>query len=115
VRNDINRYLRCKDKIAADEEKTPLQMKKCRNRMLDRLSKIVSLQSESGKTDDEWAEVLKKALRKVDKSSSDFQKNFDTLVTDLNTDPTQSKVLYVKSFMNLIAHVPGDHTNIPFH
>ncbi|MBC7498428.1 hypothetical protein H7170_02180 [Candidatus Gracilibacteria bacterium] len=73
------------------------------------------MQSEFRKSDEEWQDVLKKALEKADKNSPDFQKKLDILLAIFMNDTTSTKVNSVISFMEIVARVPENHVSIPFH
>lgn len=117
IRADISRYLTYKKKNITDDEKIYLKMKKSKNRILNRLWKIVSLQSESGKTNEEWEDILIRALKKsskVDTDKEEYKQSVEDLLGGFRNDTTTTKVLFAQKFMQIIAHVSSENISIPF-
>lgn len=119
IRNDITRFLKYKEKCSLkdtqDNKKIDILMNKCRKRLLIRLEKVVTIQSEYKKTNEEFEDILKRALQKYGKNSLDFHSKFETLRTIYHNDSSITKVHFLQSFMHILAGIPEIHVNIPFH
>ena len=91
--------------------------KKCRARILVRLSAIANMQENSQKTNDEWKNILKKALSQVykHKESEEFQQKLKNLFDEYDLDTTNTHVHFVRAYMEIVWRIPQEQSSIPFH
>lgn len=119
IRADIHRYLRYKEKLEKEEEsqKIVLLIKRCKNRILWRLEKVVKIQSEHGKTNEEWEEILIQSLETLKywhKINNDVSQKLNELIGVFRHDTTSTKVHYLQIYMKTIARISPENTIIPF-
>lgn len=120
IKKDVARYLKYSERELTqqvdndDSKKISLLMTRCKVRMLDRLEKVARMQSEFQKSDEDWQEILRKSLEKVDRNSPDFQRKLEILFASFHNDRTKSKVHFMQIYMMLIADISPDSTSIPF-
>ena len=69
-----------------------------------RLSAIANMQENSQKTNDEWKNILKKALSQVykHKESEEFQQKLKNLFDEYDLDTTNTHVHFVRAYMEIV-------------
>ncbi len=116
VKRDIWVYLRYQNQSTQIPRVVDLK-KQCRERILTRLSVIANMQQTFQKSNDEWKSILKKALSKVykHKDSEEFQKKLSDLFNEYDLDHTNTRVHFVRAYMEIVWRIPKEQINIPFH
>jgi hypothetical protein len=75
------------------------------------------MQEAHTKNNNEWKAILKKALSKVykHKDSPEFQLKLKQLFNEYELDTTNTKVHFVRAYMECIGRMSPDQISSPFH
>ncbi len=116
VKRDIWVYLRYQNQSTQIPRVVELK-KQCRERILTRLSTIANMQKNSGKSNDEWKSILRKALSQVykHKDSEEFHRKLRDLFDEYDLDTTSTRIHFIRAYMEIVWRIPPQQINIPFH
>ena len=116
IKRDVGRYTQLRGQPEQNEKVEALTTR-CRLRIFDRLKEVATIQEQYNISPECWRAILHQALTLVHKHSDsvELQDKVNELFRTYRNDVTQTKVEFVRAYMEIVAQIKPHKISSLFH